>query len=232
MKTKQFGTVIGTFSKATAGGVSVNFAPSGGTNCSAQCPLKGTVCYAETTEKMKPSITTNLVKKAADFSGYLKVLASPKALAKLAAAPWVRFSAFGSIKDPSQWTAEDRENLTTLANSVPNGRTHFPVETLGKAQALQQVGMPGVRYSAANNDALMRVAKMQHVPASMTFDCGTRARGKNKRTISQPAIEYAKTLQSEGINARVCPAIAGSAKCGQCTMCGDAAVDVVIYPLH
>ena len=31
---------------------------------------------------------------------------------------------------------------------------------------------------------------------------------------------------------KVCPAVAGNAKCGACTACADKQVQVIVYPMH
>ena len=229
MKNAQFGTLIGTYGKGITGSTTVNFTHSGGQHCDDSCPLKGNVCYAEHTAKLKPSIAKNLEKKESDFSGYLKALTTEKALAKLAGSSWTRFAAFGSIPAPSTWTIQDRMALRLIAAAVSHGNYHFPIETVEKAEALKALGFKNMRVSIGEaNEAIAK-----GFPVSVSFDCGKRAVGKNKRKIAQPAFDYAKTVKATtGLNAKVCPAIPGNAKCGQCTMCADNNVDMVIYPVH
>jgi hypothetical protein len=229
MKNKQFGTVIGTYGKGIEGSATVNFTVSGGKHCDDSCSLKGAGCYAEQTGKVKPSITVNLEKKEADFSGYLATLATPKGLEKIRTAPWVRFAAFGSVPVPSSWTNEDRANWTKIAEAAEShGRYHFPIETVEKARALKALGFSRVRVS----DGASVEARLNGFPVSIVVQGAKRATGKNKRAHAAPAFEKAKQYRARGVNAKVCPAIAGSAKCGSCTLCADNDVAIVIYPMH
>lgn len=227
IKSKRFGTLVGTFSKGVPGANTINFAPSGSVNCSNECELKGTVCYAEAVEKLKGSITVNLIRKAADPEGFAQELADNAH--KLADAPWIRFSAFGSI--PTVVSRDWFQNMKRVAAHLPMDRVHFPVETLFKAATVKALGfMP--RVSATTSEAKLRdILTNAHV-ASLVVDCGKRVRGRNKRKTAQPAFDTARELNAEGIKTKVCPAITGSAKCGQCRLCADPTVKVIIYPLH
>ena len=140
MNNKEFGTVIGTFGKGIQGSVTVNFSQSGGEHCDDSCSLKGNGCYACTTERMKPSINVNLIRKESNKENYLAVLASEKAIAKLSNAPWVRFSAFGSIYKPDSITPEMFQHLREIASALDHNKVHFPVETFKKANVLTFAG--------------------------------------------------------------------------------------------
>lgn len=232
MQSKNFGTLIGSFGKGIAGSVTVNFAPSGGANCDDSCPLKKSrICYAISAESRKPSITVNLERKAADFSGYLSELVSDKAIAKLNAAPWVRFSAFGSIKDPNDISAADTAKLEYIAANIDHTKTHFPVETERKAAFLKSIGF-NPRVSAATNLESAESLIIKGFQVSATVQGEKRAVGKNKRKHSQKAFDTAAEFRARGISAKVCPAIAGSAKCGDCKLCADKSIDLIIYPMH
>jgi hypothetical protein len=231
MQTKQFGTLIGSYGKGVTGSATVNFTTSGGRHCDDSCPLKGNGCYAITTEAMKPSITINLERKQEGISDYLEALVTPKALAKLKAAPWVRFAAFGSIPAPHELTLEDFGNLRTLGASLDHSRVHWPTETLAKADMLKVAGFTPRVSVATNVHHLPDVIKAGHV-ASCAVKGDKLARGKNKRSHSAQAITFMRDLKAQGINAKVCPAVAGNAKCGACTACADKAVQVIVYPMH
>ena len=229
MKNKQFGTVIGTYGKGIAGSATINFTVSGGKHCDDSCPLKGNGCYAEQTGKVKPSITVNLERKEANFSDFIAAVASDKGIAKIENAPWVRFAAFGSIPAPTTWTEKDRENMRKIAQAAEShGRYHFPIETVEKARALHEVGFTRVRVS----DGASVEARLNGFPVSIVVTGEKRAVGKNKRQHAAPAFAKAKAYRKNGVNAKVCPAITGSAKCGECTMCANNDVDIVIYPMH
>ncbi|NJL70279.1 MAG: hypothetical protein HC888_01110 [Candidatus Competibacteraceae bacterium] len=225
IKSKMFGTLVGTFGKGVEGSNTINFGPSGSEQCSDECPLKGRECYAEVTEKRKPSISVNLRKKAANPEAYAKELADNAH--KLIHSPWIRFNAFGSIPMVASW--DWFQNMKRVAAALPLDRVHFPVETLVKAATVKAMGFTP-RVSAATDEGRMyNILNNGHV-ASLVVDCGKRCLSKNKRTIAQPAFEKAHELNARGIKTRVCPAITGSAKCGACKLCADAAVKVVIYP--
>ena len=230
MQTKTFGTLIGSYGKGVAGSATVNFTVSGGKHCDPSCAIRAQ-CYAITTEAMKPSITINLERKEEHFSEYLQALTTPKAIAKLQQAPWVRFAAFGSIPAPSLWSLADFHAFSRLAQALDHSKVHFPTETIEKANVLQVAGfMPRVSV-ATKVENLPKVLAAGHV-ASCAVKGDKLARGKNKRSHSAHAITFVRDLRSQGINAKVCPAVAGNAKCGSCTACADPAVQVIVYPMH
>jgi hypothetical protein len=231
MHSKNFGTLIGSFGKGIKGSVTVNFGISGGSNCDDSCTLKGNGCYAITTEAVKPSITVNLERKQNNLTQYLTELTSPKALAKFNAAPWIRASAFGSIPAPEQITDDQYSLLKDLATGITNKAIHWPVETLDKARLLRSVGF-NPRYSAGLDVSKAISAVIQGFNTSVVIQGPKRATGKNKRKHSEPAFIAMKDLSSQGITSKVCPAIAGSAKCGACKLCADPKIDVIIYPMH
>lgn len=231
MQSKQFGTLIGSYGKGVQGAVTVNFTVSGGKHCSDTCPLKGNGCYAITTEAMKPSITINLERKQENIGAYMHELSAPKSLAKLAKAPWVRFAAFGSIPEPEQMDLHMRVGFEILGGFLDHSKVHFPTETLSKADFLKGAGFTPRVSVASNTDNLPKVLEAGHV-ASCTIQGDKLARGKNKRAHSAKAIQFVRDLHSQGINAKVCPAVAGNAKCGACTACADKGVQVIVYPMH
>lgn len=226
-----FGTLIGTYGKGVAGSATVNFTTSGGKHCDDSCPLKGNGCYAITTEAMKPSITINLERKQDNISDYLQALVAPKALSKLKAAPWVRFAAFGSIPAPADLTLQDFNHLRTIGASLDHSKVHFPTETLAKADMLKVAGFTPRVSVATSTENLHKVLQAGHV-ASCAVKGDKLARGKNKRAHSAQAITFVRDLRAQGINAKVCPAVAGNAKCGACTACADKQVQVIVYPMH
>ena len=69
-------------------------------------------------------------------------------------------------------------------------------------------------------------------PLSVVVKGEKLARGKYKRKHSDKAVQLVKDLHSRGVSAKVCPAIAGKAKCGSCTACADSGVQVIVYPKH
>lgn len=224
---KILGTVIGSFGKGTKGAVAVNFAPSGGANCSDSCSLKNNGCYAQTVEKMKSSITKNLVKKQANLTHYLRALNARKAVLK--SAPWVRFSAFGSV--PESLTREQLQGFQDLAQGLDLDKVHFPIENLSKAITYRALGFrPRLSLGLTDNPDHIANSLESFPMISLTYG-ETRSAGKNNRN-TPGAKAFAKKLNSQGIKAIVCPAIAANSKCGECRACASPKVQAVIYPFH
>jgi hypothetical protein len=231
--TKTLGTILGTYGKGIEGSKTVNFSESGGKFCDLSCelhPENGGGCYAVTAGKRKPTIVKNGLKHSANFSLFLGAV---RAMVKtLSEAPWIRFSAFGSISAPSTWTDSDKANLSQIAEKLDHSIVHFPVETLEKARALKDLGyFPRVSDGEASEamDAGFPVSRVVKGTKRIT---GSMSR-KRKHEVSAPARELARELRANGLSAKVCPAIVANAKCGDCTMCsGTSGVDVIIYPDH
>jgi hypothetical protein len=225
-------TYIGTFSKGVTGAVTLNFAPSGGKYCSDTCPLKGNGCYAQHVEKMKPSVKLSNERKARVLSNTLAEM-----LARLdTAAPWIRLSAFGSVPSATQLTEKQTELFRQLGEKLApvSERVHFPVETASKYKLYTRLGF-FPRLSLGNNPSSKRLCRAMHADEqiSLVADTGDRKLGWTKRQI-----DYARALRRKlqkrfpAKTVKVCPAVAGSAKCGECTLCGRDGADIVIYPRH
>ena len=220
----------------------MNFSTSGGRHCDPSCPLLGVVCYAQGVERTYTTVNRQLVTREANggFTKLLKDATTPTALTKIAGALWFRFSVLGSIPDPRTWTKAQRKMLQTLASVVPQGLTHFPVETLKKARALINLGFTPRVSHGAHIEALRA-----NIPASvsiqLTRDNGApvRIRACNKKRLAHQAHLKFHTLVAEleaklgrKLRAKLCPAIIGNAKCGACTMCGNSEIDLIGYPIH
>ena len=226
---------IGTFSKALAGAVSLNFSESGGVNCSNQCKLKGNGCYAIHTEKMKPSISVSGERKRAagfeaccrEYQAQIETRKDP--------IPWIRFSSFGSVPN-RPLTESEITAFVSLVRAFPeNVPVHFPVESPQKAERFRMIAaafdLPLViRESLQSENRLKRDFRN----GSIVFNHGETLRDRVKN-----AREFARTIPGS----RVCPAIASTAnkrpvkiKCGQgkhgCTACAREDVSLVIYPRH
>lgn len=230
-KPVNFGTLIGTYGKGVDGSCTVNFTLSGGKHCDDSCPLKNNGCYAITTEAMKPSISVNLERKENNIDEYIDQLASPKSLEKLARAPWVRFAAFGSIPEPGELSRKAKNGLKQIARALDHSKVHWPTETIKKARMLKTLGFTPRVSVATNTENISKVLRAGHV-ASCTVAGDKLACGKNKRAHSAKAVAFVRDLHAKGIEAKVCPAVAGNAKCGSCTACADPSVSVIVYPMH
>jgi hypothetical protein len=223
----KFNTLVGTFSKGIDGALSINFAPSGGVNCDPSCTLFSK-CYGTKTEKRQPNITTNLVAKSEFPMEYIRELA--KAARLIATAPWVRFSVFGSMPNtPSkEWVKEFQE----LANHLSPKNTHFPVETIDKANVVSDAGLYPRVSAGLDHDRLDAIFDHNHL-ASAVVDLGTILTYRNKKKLAPLAHAKAAEFRAKyGVSVKVCPAIIGHAKCGDCKLCANPDVDLVIYPKH
>ena len=176
-------------------------------------------------------VTLTWKRKAADFSGYLSELITDKAIEYLNRAPWIRASAFGSIPKPDDISADDTAKLKILAARIDHTKTHFPVETAEKFDYLRGVGF-APRLSLATNLDNVESLVIKGYKLSATIEGPKRAIGKNKRLYSKPAFDTAAQYNARGIKTKVCPAIAGKASCGDCTLCARSDIDLIIYPMH
>ena len=227
------GTILGGFSKAVPGAVSINFSVSGGAHCDDSCTLKSSICYAIGQTARKPSIRVNGQRHEDNPEAFVAALTEPQHLKRLCSAPWVRFSAFGAFFRPSTITPRIESGMRQLAAALTAaGRmhlTHFPTETLAKARILRDYGFRP-RVSCGTDDTRLPAVLAEGFTASLVVMGNKRAQGRNKRAHCAPAFEKARELRAQGVDAKVCPAIAGNAKCGDCTLC--ATVPVIIYPGH
>jgi hypothetical protein len=224
---KQFKALVGVFGKGIEGSVAINFAPSGGVNCDPSCTLFGN-CYATNVEKRQPNVTRNLVTKANAPLDYIRELANVAGI--IATAPWVRFSVFGSI--PNNPTAEWVKYFTNLVDHLNPIRVHFPVETIEKANIVSDAGLYPRVSAGLDHDRLDAIFDHNHL-ASVVVDLGTNVTYKNKKRLAPLAHAKAAEFRNKyGVSVKVCPAIIGHAKCGDCKLCANPDVDLVIYPKH
>lgn len=240
-KTTKWAPRIGGFSKSLPGGISLNFAESGGANCSPDCQaLKAGVCYAVSTEKMKPSIrVSGERKRLAGFEAccnhYRQQISA--LVAKGTAIPWIRFSSFGSVPN-RELTAREEIAFVRLVRAFPeNVPVHFPVESKAKAERFRGIIRDYelsivVRESAQSDDRMAEGMANGEAMSRIVF------KGRNKRE----RLATAQAMSKGNPDMGVCPAIASTIlnrpvkiKCGQgkggCTMCSQPG-RVVLYPQH
>jgi hypothetical protein len=181
---------------------------------------------------MKPSVKLSNERKAKVLSHTLAEM-----LVRLdITAPWIRLSAFGSVPSATQLTEKQAELFRRLgAKLAPvSERVHFPVETASKYKLYTKLGF-FPRLSLGTNPSTKRLRRAMHAneQVSLVADSGDRKPGWTKRQI-----DYARTLRRKlqkrfpAKAIKVCPAVAGSAKCGACTLCSHNGADIVIYPRH
>ena len=239
---KNWKPTLGTFSKALPNAVSLNFAESGGVNCSPTCEaLIKNVCYAVHTEKMKPSIQTSGERKR--LHGFAPLCDAyrediTRKASKGIDIPWIRFSTFGSVPD-RELTTEEESAFVKLVRSFPPGvPVHFPVETREKAERFRDIAkaydLPIVVRESAQSDQRAVESLASGDPASRIV-----YEGKTKRDRLAKAQEIARNNPG----ASVCPAIASTIlrrpvkiKCGSgkggCTLCSQGNRTLILYPQH
>lgn len=217
--------ILGEFGKGVPGAIALNFAQSGGINCDPGCQFFESFCYAQNLEQHRSSLRANLQWKADHLDEYLSAILQQRP--KLEEAPWIRFSAFGSV--PASLTDEQSHAFRAIASVLDPERTHFPVETRDKVDLYRALGFhPRLSLQTAVPEAL-------DVPLSVVADDpADRARGWTGRNMDR-ARQLRRDLQARFPRAsvKVCPAVLGSAKCGQCRACsGLGGADVTIFPGH
>lgn len=234
-KTPAWKPSLGTFSKAVANAIALNFSESGGKNCSAKCEaLRKGVCYAIHTEKMKPSIqVSGQRKRELGFTALCEAYQSKieKLVKSGKPIPWIRFSTFGSVPN-RRLTGLEMEAFASMVRSFPAGTpVHFPVETREKADRFRAIAvafeLPLVVRESCQSDK--RMLDSSGPSSRIVFE------GATKKDRLANAIALAKQLP----DARVCPAIASTinrrpnpVKCGQCTLCAQPAIKTILYPQH
>lgn len=241
-KTTTWKPSVGTFSKALPGAISLNFAESGGANCSNQCQaLQRGICYAIHTERMKPSIAVSGERKretgfAACCDQYRADI--ERKVSKGEIIPWIRFSSFGSVPN-RPLNQEEIIAFVKLVRSFPAGvPVHFPVESPEKAERFRMLAV-AFDLPLVVRESIQSKARLDRVIASGSPSSVIVEEGETKRDRLANAISLAKTIPG----AKVCPAIASTVnsrpvkiKCGVgkggCTACSRADVSLVLYPQH
>jgi hypothetical protein len=233
-------SIFGTFHKGKPGALAVNFSPSAADNCSVTCTLRKLgLCYSEAVEAYRPSVLRNLQAKAKDLTGYLKKLTHFDNLTKMMMAPWVRFSSFGSVPPASRLTQPQRSMLTRIAQALDPHRTHLPVETVAKWRTYRRLGF-FPRLSLGVNPSARRIRHYltHNIPVALTVSPGNPEALEPGWTLASKiqARQVARKLRKRfpGKTIKACPAVLGSAKCGDCCLCEgtEKGADLIIYPLH
>ena len=223
---------LGSFSKAVANSVSLNFSESGGVNCADSCKMKAGGCYAVHTEKMKPSIATSGERKRVQGV----IATSMQYIAQLSrmrdnAITWARFSTFGSV--PA--TLSDTQKAVFMQLLIEVDRvaehTHFPVETEAKRELYQ--GLCDLSNVAiCVRVSTQTITSYKRNALNRTASSVVVTRGKTKRD----RLEIAEKLALD-TNTIVCPAVKSTilktnkVKCGECVACSISSIQV-IYPKH
>ena len=231
-ETGQAFSPLSTFSKAVADAIALNFSPSGGTWCSLTCgahPHNGGKCYAARLEALRGSLAVSLSRKQAAHDLHLKWLT--RVWSPADSVPWIRLSAFGTVPhDPSK-NAEDWIQLAAKLAQF-SGRVHFPVETVTKLTRYQALGFhPRLSLQSASVPSILGHTRLGR-PVAVTVRGDKQGKESAKSANVRESQTLARKLRGLGRSAVVCPAIAGSSKCGKCRACADTRVSTVIYPEH
>lgn len=224
-------TVVGSFSKGTAGSIALNYSEGSDENCDDSCPLKDGKCYTINFNKMKPSMAVSGERKRK--MGFEAVICAQywnirKRLDKGESITWTRFSAFGSVPN-RKLTGVEKTYLRILVmllidNDVP---IHLPVESEFKRSQLEQAfeGLPiAVRLSTHGDTS-------KAGPKSVVVGTAQMKRAERLAEAERVRKEFKGT-------AVVCPAIKSTfnrtkpIKCGDCTACSKPNIELVIYPMH
>lgn len=242
--------VLGEFSKAVDGSVSINFGLSGGPNCDTACryhpnttssdPLPA--CYAVRAESRpdRRELKAKLVRHQEHGPAEVATRALQELKQRVESGnppPWVRISTSGSV--PNRMDNEFRKALLSLldfcdANNLP---VHFPVETARKARHYRSA----IRSRAVVRESAQDIARFLSATGAVSFVAGDPRMNRRER------VQYAKLVASwrtrrTGQKTIVCPSVAARylrddnqsvdrAKCGNCTACAKPSV-AVVYPLH
>lgn len=233
--------VLGSYGKAVAGACSLNYGTSGGKHCDPRCSHYNVDCYAARTE-IRPD-RTELANKLARHESTDPAELTNQALAELQRMadkgqepPWFRFSTNGSL--PTEPDPDFADAIRRLVDFLQKHEVpaHLPVETADKARKYRRIlnGKLVVRESCHTKKRFL-TAK-----GAVSMTAGTREQSRLERVAASKALAAERTVRT-GRKCIVCPAVASRylhhnkpsehAKCGNCTACALAHMDVV-YPLH
>ena len=239
--------VLGGFGKGTAGSVALNFARSGGSNCSRSCAYHPDTtsehaadidarCYAARCERRpdRQALAAKLQRHEDAGGDAVAERAYAEALAHRFRFPWFRFSAFGSVPDAVP------ADLVRLVQKLADAGTpiHLPIEDAERVDRYREA-LPdsvAVRLSVPIADAAWSTmpGPISTVAGSMDDPPMTRLADAKRAAAERRAGSRRRVV--------VCPEVASSTyrrrgravaavKCGDCTACADPATDV-IYPAH
>ena len=239
--------VLGGFGKGTPGSVALNYARSGGGNCSRGCPYHPETdspfaadtdarCYAASCE-MRPDrkpLAAKLERHETAGGDEVSERAYAEARAHRFRFPWFRFSAFGSVPDAVP------ADLVRLVGSLADAGTpiHLPIEDPDRVDRYREA-LPdsvAVRLSVPIADPAW-----MEIPGPISTVAGSMDTAPLERLAAAKLAARARR-DATGRRAVVCPAVASSTyrrrgravaavKCGDCVACADPSTDIV-YPAH
>ena len=229
--------ILGTFSKAIPGSVSINWSESGGENCWDGCRFYDGECFAIRLEKAYPTFRSK--GKRHRILGPVEI--ATRALCELTSLPepppWVRFSVGGSFpwsprSIPGYVEALDRLS-SWLVQAIGADRVHCPIEEPRKAAAYRRIFSP---WGISVIESVHNSHRWLNSPHHSSWVAGNQGDG-SESCLRQARTAAAERRAATGRPCIVCPAIASKivgtkpVHCGpgQCTRC---ATDDVAYPHH
>lgn len=232
--------VFSDVSKLVQDSIAVSFGPSGdSTNCDKSCRVFEN-CYAIRSERLYPPLQAKLERH--QRRGALWVIRKAIATMPAGSLRWARLNVDGSLPDKSKFSRARWERFAASLRDLVEkaqgrgARWHIPVETVAKARAYR-AALRGLGVTVRRSSQVGSVAQLLKSKDARSWIAGDvnyrgvvtkRIKAKNTRL----AFEAADQIRSAGQSCVVCPAIAGSSKCGRCLACADHAVDVVLFPFH
>lgn len=226
--------ILSKFSKGIKESRSLSFARSASVNCEKSCRQISGACYALHPEKQYRNYGKKLIRHSKISPVNLVNLARYE-LSQTKKIKWFRLSVSGSVPSKRQLSKENWVKLSivmreTLSELITRGtKIHFPVESLNKANAYRKmlVGIPIVVRRTIQDPRGLRTFN-DHCAFVVGSTPGRHNIGES--------FKLAHDIRKLGKTAIVCPAIKGvsrvGSKCGKCTACASAMVDLVIYPKH
>ena len=232
-------TVLSSFGKAVGAARALSFCESGGANCSRSCrhhpeyegPEPGPRCYAVRMEARRGgNIQRKLQRHEATPPDDLLAAAAADLDRHGWRLPWFRFSVSGSV--PARVPSGLRRFVARLVKA--GTPIHLPIEDARKATRYRKA-LAGLGVAVSESCQTRRRWLTASGPCSFVAGHGLPMAERVEAAKQAARDRTAAT----GRRAGVCPAAAASvnrrpsetAKCGNCTLCGDPDFDSV-FPAH
>jgi len=241
-KAKSYGPFT-MFSKAVPSHIGLSFSTSGEgdtSNCDSRCRLLE-LCYAVRLERIYKTLNAKLSRH--HRIGAIDLVAQALEALKDKPLKWARLSVDGSLPkrgqfSREQWSIFSRLLRELVQRAIDLGASwHIPVESRSKARSYRAAlkDLPVVVRRSDQSRTIAGLLKSDDcrswvaVADELHSGCVTQDE-KNRNTAY--ARQCAAQCRAAGQTAVVCPAVAGSSHCGDCTACASGLVDIVLYPFH
>ena len=232
-------SVFTDFSKGISGSIGLSFSESASEACDKGCRLWD-ACYATRIERMYTGYRAKLARHRR--RGPISVVREAIRTLPDRHIPWARLSVSGSLpacKDMSakRWRIFGNDLRQFVIESLGKGALfHIPVESTRKARSYRAM-LKGLKVVVRRTSQAPTIEKLVGESDIRSWVAASRI---HKGCVTKQEVTanialaraVASRIRESGESCVVCPAIAGSSKCGKCTACASACVDVVIYPFH